>query len=116
MLKYYFLCIFFLKRFKQRLYENQTIGGGFGGVWCEDERAPSGSVRVVKESDSKSDGLCPHRFESCGPRSFGTNWLFEKKSMTFYVNIKSECIPRNEEKSFGGKSKVSLCSPIYKSY
>ena len=29
-----------------------------------------GSVRVVKESDSKSDGLCPHRFESCGPRSF----------------------------------------------
>ena len=30
-----------------------------------------GSVRVVKESDSKSDGLCPHRFESCGPRSFG---------------------------------------------
>ena len=27
-------------------------------------------VRVVKESDSKSDGLCPHRFESCGPRSF----------------------------------------------
>ena len=34
-------------------------------------RHQGGSVRVVKESDSKSDGLCPHRFESCGPRSFG---------------------------------------------
>ena len=27
-------------------------------------------VRVVKESDSKSDGLCPRRFESCSSRTF----------------------------------------------
>ena len=25
---------------------------------------------MVKESDSKSDGLCPHRFESCRLRNF----------------------------------------------
>ena len=25
---------------------------------------------MVKESDSKSDGLCPHRFESCSSRIF----------------------------------------------
>ena len=29
----------------------------------------SGDVRVVKEFDSKSNGHCPHRFESCSPRS-----------------------------------------------
>lgn len=27
-------------------------------------------VRVVKESDSKSDGVSPHRFESCRQRKF----------------------------------------------
>ena len=28
---------------------------------------------MVKESDSKSDGLCPHRFESCSSRIFSPN-------------------------------------------
>ena len=46
-----------------------------------------GSVRVVKESDSKSDGLCPHRFESCGPRSFGTNWSKRNDSQRCYTHI-----------------------------
>ena len=27
-------------------------------------------VRVVKESDLNSDGLCPHRFEPCRCRTF----------------------------------------------
>ena len=33
-----------------------------------EETAGCGDVRVVKEFDSKSNGLCPHRFESCSPR------------------------------------------------
>ena len=32
-------------------------------------------VRVVKEMDSKSIGLCPRRFESCLQRSFLTTYL-----------------------------------------
>ena len=38
--------------------------------------------RVVKASDSKSDGLCPHRFESCPMRII----------LYYFMKIKSELI------------------------
>lgn len=45
-------------------------------------------VRVVKEFDSKSNGLCPHRFESCSQRVFFSpyNHVFflEKKAHIIY--------------------------------
>ena len=42
-------------------------------------------VRVVKEVDSKSTGLCPHRFEPCSNRFhvFASLWLFYQPCLTF---------------------------------
>lgn len=39
-------------------------------IWCRFEVRPRQFVRVVKETDSKSVGLCPRKFESCSCRFF----------------------------------------------
>ncbi len=44
----------------------------------------SRGVRVVKEIDSKSIGLCPHRFESCPRRTFCFCFSFRPRSQFFF--------------------------------
>ena len=39
-------------------------------IWCRFEVRTRQFVRVVKETDSKSVGLCPRKFESCSCRFF----------------------------------------------
>ena len=52
-------------------------------------------VRVVKEFDSKSNGLCPHRFESCSQRNF-----FFYKFVTIEIFIVYKFILSNFNNSF----------------
>ena len=51
-------------------------------------RFPRQLVRVVKETDSKSVGQCPRKFESCSCRFYSNNgYLFFYSDLVYLVCI-----------------------------